>query len=166
MGQTEIEDSVHPATDVELLSHRYSFLAFVPFCLPSSLIRKSLRAANGGNCELVAHWNPRPTSLATVFFFSFHLFFWFFAISSFCSRIPCHISIRYTCIKEPVDFRNKNTETPHSAWLKSRVEIFAEATLHASQKIVSSSSSSAFDESSSFNLFIGDRKHEASIKER
>jgi hypothetical protein len=29
-----------------------------------------------------------------------------------------------------------------------------------------SSSSSAFDESSSFNLFIGDRKHEASIKER
>ena len=108
MGQTEIEDSVHPATDVELLSHRYSFHAFVPFCLPSSLIRKSLRAANGGNCELVAHWNPRPTSLATVFFL-FHLFFGFFAISSFCSRIPCHISIRYTCIKEPVDFRNKNT---------------------------------------------------------
>lgn len=77
----------------------------------------------------------QPLSLP-FFFFSFHLFFWFFAISSFCSRIPCHISIRYTCIKEPVDFRNKNTETPHSAWLKSRVEIFAEATLHASQKIV------------------------------
>lgn len=158
MGKQMEKDSVHPAIDVATQSQIF----FSRFCAVLSSVvadpEMRERAANGGNCELVCALELKDNLALPFFAISSSLLY--FSVSF--SRISWHISVRYTCIKESVDFRYTNTETPHSAWLKKTSWNFAEATLHASQRIAwlfvarftKKPSSSSFDRASSFNLFF------------
>lgn len=122
MGKQMEEDSVHPAIDVATQSQIFfsRFCAVLSSVVADPEMRERERAANGGNCELVCALELKD-NLALPFFFAISSSLLYFFVSF--SRISWHISVRYTRIKESVDFRYTNTETPHSAWLKRRVEI-------------------------------------------
>lgn len=158
MGKQMEKDSVHPAIDVATQSQIF----FSRFCAVLSSVvadpEMRERAANGGNCELVCALELKDNLALPFFAISSSLLY--FSVSF--SRISWHISVRYTCIKESVDFRYTNTETPHSAWLKKTSWNFAEATLHASQRIAwlfvarftKKPSSSSFDRASFVQPFF------------